>query len=146
MLLSELEQYRIYKFFNVLSAIWEFFGLCVISYLAGSSEKVINTIVRVSSYILKWLLFMVPWGIVVGGLLGKYFSYPSWEPVSKTGLYLMFPAIVSVLLIEDFAETPKFKFAKSEKYRIAFLGGYFVLAGLLLQMTSAVFDLVGFNG
>ena len=144
--LSELEQYRIHQFFNVLSAIWAFFGFCVLSYLVGTSDKVINTIVRISSYILKWLLFMVPWGIIAGGLMGRYFSNPSWEPATKTGLYLLLPAIVSVFFIEDFSEAPKFKFAKSEKFRVAFLGGYFILAGLLLQITSAIFDLVGFNG
>jgi hypothetical protein len=144
--LSELEQFQIYKLFNLIGVVWAFFGVCTLSYLIGTSARFQKVVVRVSSYVLKWLLFMVPWGILVGGFIGWYFSNPSWAPTVKSGVYLMFPAMISVFLVEDFAEAPKFKFAETEKFKVAFFGGYFVLAGLLLQFTAALFDLIGFNG
>jgi len=144
--LSELENYRIYKLFYVVGILWSFLGVCVLSYLTKTPNNIKLIIVRSASYTLKWLLFYVPWGIIIGGTIGRYFDNPSWEATVHTGLYLMFPAIISVFFIEDFTELPKFKFAKTEKFRIAFLGGYFILAGLGLQLTGAVFDLIEFNG
>ena len=68
-------------------------------------------------------------------------QYPSAKVAATTGLYLMWPGFASFVFIGEFVagKTPVSR-------RIALMGGYFVLVGLLAQGVGALFDLMDFNG
>jgi len=68
-------------------------------------------------------------------------QYPSAKVAATIGLYLMFPGFISLVFFQEFVagRTPASR-------RIALMGGYFVLVGLLAQGAGALFDLIDFNG
>ena len=141
LLLSDFGDLRLYKLFNLIGIIWSVFGVITLSYLAAASENFKVAALRVSYYVFGILVAALPTGIAVGGVLAMIMHYPSAKVAATTGLYLILPGIVSLSFFREFVagRTPVSR-------RIALMGGYFVIIGLLAQGTGAIFDLIDFNG
>jgi hypothetical protein len=144
--LSEFRNLQIYKLFYVIGIAWSMFGVVTLSYLAATSDEFKKKALKISSYIFRWVFMILPFGMLVGAMLGLFLGHPSVGSTIKVGGYLGFAGLASLFFFEDFVEEPKFRFAATLEKRIGFMGGYFVMAGLLFQFFAAVFDLVGFNG
>ena len=141
LLLSDFGDLKIYKLFNLIGIAWSVFGVMTLSYLAAASENFKVAALRVSSYIFGILGAFLPIGIAMGGIFAMIMQYPSAKVAATTGLYLMLPGFVSLVFFREFVagRTPVNR-------RIALMGGYFVIIGLLAQGTGAIFDLIDFNG
>lgn len=144
--LSDIPDFKIYQLYNLIGIAWALLGAFYLSFLVNQSQRVKEVTMRISYYIIIWLLFMIPIALILGGVIGSILDMPSWRSVAISGSYLLMPAAISVFLIEDFSEHPKFKFARKGDFRVVFLGGYFVVTGFILQFVAGVFDLISYNG
>jgi hypothetical protein len=144
--LSEIENLKLYKFLYVIGIAWSILGVITLSYLGAASERFKKVALRISAYVFNWLFMIVPFGLLLGAFAGGVFGNPSSEETLKLGGYLGFAGMASMFFFEDFVEYPKFRFAHTTNQRIGFMGGYFVMVGLVFQFVASVFDLVGFNG
>jgi hypothetical protein len=145
LLLADLPDLKIYKVLNLLGVVWNILGLLTISYLLSADERFQLSALRVSSFLLAVLLVQLPFGIAFGAVWALLLHYPSAKLAFLTGSYLIWPGVVSFFLFDGFV-TPKPKSPDSTRAQVSFMGGYFLLSGLLAQLCGAFLDLIDFNG
>lgn len=145
LLLAGLPDLKIYKVLNLLGVVWNILGLVTISYLLSANEKFQLSALRVSSFLLAVLVVELPFGLMFGGVWALLLHYPSAKVAFVTGSYLIWPGVFSFFLFDGFI-SPKPKCPDIPRTQVSFMGGYFLLSGLLAQLCGATFDLIDFNG
>jgi hypothetical protein len=145
LLLADLPELKIYKVLNLIGVVWNILGLLTISFLLSADERFQVSVLRVSSFLLAILLVQLPLGIGFGAVWALLLHYPSAKVAFLTGTYLIWPGVVSFFLFDGFV-TPRPKRPGSTRAQVSFMGGYFLLSGLLAQLCGAYLDLIDFNG
>jgi hypothetical protein len=121
-------------------------GVITLSYLTLTSEKFQKSALDISVQLFEILIVTLPFGSALGGLIALFNGFPSSKTAIIIGIYLMPLGVLSRFFVETFVSQPRFKFASTTSKRIVFIGGYFVIIGLIAQLAGATLDLVNFNG
>jgi len=143
--LADIPDLKIYKVLNVIGVIWNILGLVTLSYLTATSEKFQLSSLRISSFLFAILLIQLPIGLMLGAMMAIFMHYPSAKAVFTIGSYLFWPGAISMFLFVDFIN-PRPRWPATTQKKISLMGAYFLFAGLLVQLFSAAFDLIDFNG
>lgn len=145
LILADLSDLRLYKLFNFVGVTWSVFGMLTLTYFVTASEAFQLIVIRLSSILFVFLLFHIPFGLATGGVFGLIFHYPSAKTAATAGLYLMVPGYLSALFFTEVIRYPTFKFASTPRQRIAAIGAYFLIVGLVSQWIGSLFNLIEFN-
>jgi hypothetical protein len=146
LILADIPSLRLFKLFNFIGVTWSIFGVMMLSYFVNTSEVFQLVVIRLSSLLFMWVLFMVPMGLCTGGIFGLVLHYPSAKIAATAGLYLLVPGALSAVMFSDIVRSPTFKFAKTPPQRIGAMGAYFIIVGLFSQWIGSLFELMDFNG
>jgi hypothetical protein len=149
LVLSSLPKIELFKLFNVAGLAFDILGVLLLSKLIVKSAE---THIVLLDYFYDFIfvaVFCVPIGVISGemlfalsdGMLFALIDLPSSRTVViSAGLIL---TIIAPLLIAEFSGVIfELNFYKSVRSRIIFIGWYLLFAGLLLQMTGAIMDLM----
>lgn len=138
---SSLVSVQAFKLLNIAGLSFDLFGVLLLTYVVATSER--------------FKEFVVEWGGVVGVaitgffLIGFYvglFFGSVWLGGEDHGLFSdLFPVLMagmaSAFFLEDTVMIPKLAFLRNNETRLKFLGGYFILAGIIIQIHAAFLDL-----
>jgi hypothetical protein len=138
---SLLASVQAFKLLNITGLGFDLLGVLLLTYVITTSERVRR--------------FVADWGGVVGVALTGFFflgyyigiaAGSAWLGGKDHGLFAYFgPVLIggmaSLFFLEDTVMIPKLKLLQSDERRIKFLGGYFLLAGLCIQIFAAFLDL-----
>ncbi len=130
-----------FKLLNIAGLSFDLIGVCLVTLVVLLPSRIRDPIVAWGGALAVSLTGFLSLGFYVGlavsvevlggkdhGLFGHF------APVVLFGM-------ASAFLLEDTVMLPKFKRLISAETRLRFMGGYFIIAGLLIQLYAAFYDL-----
>jgi hypothetical protein len=138
---SVLASVQAFKLLNIIGLTFDLLGVLLLTF-------VITTPPRIKAFVVSWG-GVIAVGLTGFSLIGFYIGLAVGSSLlggKDHGLFLHFApvtllGIFSASFLEDTVMIPKFKVLRDNEVRLKFLGGYFLLAGLVIQIYAAFYDL-----
>lgn len=139
--ISRLSMAPTFKLLNILGLSFDLLGVLLITLVVALPE-------RPRTFIIEWggvvsvsltAFFMV--GTLVGVMLGEKFFSGKSHDFPQHLFAVAFFGQLSAYFLEDTVMIPKFRSLQAPDRRLKVMGGYYVLAGLLIQLYAAFYDL-----
>ena len=139
--LAQLPHLAAFKLLNVAGILYDLLGVLILTYVVVSSNAFRSFIAGWGSVLALGLTSWTVLGLFGGALVLSIFGSTNLAELWALATPMLVFALASGIFIEDFALVPIFPKFKSVDARVAALGGYFLVAGLLLQFYAAILDL-----
>ena len=130
-----------FKLLNIIGLSFDLFGVLLLTYIVTSNQRVKQAIANwggVLGVALTGFFFL---GFFVGLLIGSLLLGGKDHGLFAYMGPVLIAALISAYFIEDTVMIPKLKYLQSDDRRLKFLGGYFILVGLIIQIYAALLDL-----
>lgn len=130
-----------FKLLNIAGLTFDLIGICLVTIVVLLPPRIREPMIAWAGVgavsLTGFLLLGFYMGLAISTkLLGgnDHGLFGHFAPVVLFGL-------ISAFLLEDTVMIPKLKHLMSPEARVRFLGGYFIVAGLLIQLYAAFYDL-----
>lgn len=142
--LSFFPDFQAFKLYAIIGIAFDIVGVVLLTYLVTTNDKLKEWISRSLALAFVKAFGYIPIAILfVSSVALGVFDAPSAEEVIAFVLPIMFLMIIPIFSFEDVVIYKRFTKFKSVDARIKFLGGFFLIAGLLLQLFAAIKDFAG---
>lgn len=142
-LFASLDSLKYYKLFNTIGLFLNICGVLLLSKIVINFSKKQEKLLDFLYFFLYVGIHCIPLGMLLGAIFLSWLTLPSSGIASKFAGGL-FSYVAAPLFIADYSvEIFKLDFYKSVSKRVTFMGWYILLAGMVLQFTGSILDLIG---
>jgi len=143
-LLGRFEQIALFKLLNIVGLGFDIVGLLILSEFFLRNEKIVR---RLSDWLIAVsmiFLLITPMGIFTGAIIGVVTTteLPSIDTVLAFAGGIMLYVGLPLYGTDSLGDALLLKFYNTAETRAKFLGWFFLLSGLVVQLVAATMDLL----
>lgn len=139
--LSHLDHFLGYKLYAIVGIAFDIVGVLFLTYLVLAGARIKEWIAQTFALLSVKAFIYLPWGLLFGAFVAlAYNDAPSAMDVASFAFPIMFLTIIPIFTFEDVVLYRRYKRFDSPDSKVKFLGGFFLLTGLVVQFIGAVKD------
>ncbi len=144
--LGSLQELETFKLLNIVGIMYGLVGVIVLSEFVAQNEKWRRFVVEKLSGVLIWAHGAIPLGAATTSIVLFLIArdqFPSSPIVGTSFLGFAFYALIPTFFVEDYVFVPKSARFADPLIRTRVFGVFLVVTGMVVQLISAVQDLLG---
>jgi hypothetical protein len=139
--LSFSPEIQLFKLYAIVGIAFDIVGVLLLTYLVSANERFKEWVSETLALFFVKSFIYLPWALMTASIVAlAFFDAPSSTDLLLFLFPIMFFTIFPVFAFEDVVIYKQFKTFRSADSRVKFLGGFFLLSGLLLQLVGAIKD------
>jgi hypothetical protein len=140
--LSTMPKFQPYKLVNIAGLLYDFLGVVVLSEMITSNPKWKKLSVDLTAPLILWLQSLVPFGVMVGGLVAAVAKHSSsGGGVSRFAFSFFGYSLIPLTVLEATVVFPRFAALKNLESRWRWFALYLLLSGVGMQVIAAFMNL-----